>query len=153
MTIVQMIRLVSSAAEAMRRESRRRYPRETGGILIGSMEASWLNVFHVVGPGPHAYHGLRRFVRDGNYAQQELDAHYIASEGQVDYIGEWHSHPLPAGPSPQDRASLSWISANTAYHQEHPILMICQHDRGRHWSFQAYQWQAAELVQLDIAIL
>jgi integrative and conjugative element protein (TIGR02256 family) len=149
---VYQIRLAASAAEAMQQESQRRYPHETGGILIGSVEADWLNVTHVVGPGLQAHHGLRRFVRDGDYAQQELDARYIASEGQLDYVGEWHSHPLPSGPSPQDRTSLIWISMNAAYQQEHPVLILCQRARSKQWLFQGYQWQSTNLVQLDIVV-
>jgi len=152
MTIVQAIRLAASAAEAMRAESQQRYPRETGGILIGSVEADCLHVIHVVGPGPHAHHGVRRFVRDGNYAQQALDAHYIASVGQLDYIGEWHSHPLQVGPSQQDRASLAWISANEAYHQEHPVLIICQRVQNKQWLFRGYQWHGTALVSVKIVV-
>jgi integrative and conjugative element protein (TIGR02256 family) len=90
---------------------------ETGGILIGRIEGDRVIVAHAVGPGPNAIHEPAKFLRDGDYAQQQLDEYVTMSEAIDDYIGEWHSHPLPVGPSMRDRESMSWISTRPAYNQ------------------------------------
>lgn len=153
MTPIRSLRLLRPAADRILAESAARHPLETGGILIGRLDARRAEVVDAVGPGPAAEHGPARFVRDGLYAQAELDALYVRSDGLHDYLGEWHSHPAPVGPSPRDRASISWIGRNPAYNCPHPLLIICQHRRSRGWRLYGYHWTGTLLVRVPVEVV
>lgn len=152
MAIVRRIYLRVVVADIIEQESRERYPLETGGILIGRIEGDRVIVAHVVGPGPNAIHEPAKFIRDGDYAQQQLDEYVNMSEVVDDYIGEWHSHPLPVGPSMRDRESMRWISTRPAYNQKEPILILCQRIQLNHWSLRGYWWHRAVLKSVPITI-
>ncbi|HEU4329026.1 MAG TPA: Mov34/MPN/PAD-1 family protein [Roseiflexaceae bacterium] len=140
MSSSQEIHIVATALTFIQQESQRSFPFESGGILIGRVEQGSILVTHATGPGPRAIHSPRRFVRDGDYTQQALNAQLQASGGLDDYLGEWHSHPLSVGPSPQDRESMRWISGNPHYQQPAPIMLLCQRESQGSWTVLAYQW-------------
>lgn len=152
MTIVHGIHLGVRIADMIEQESRERYPLETGGILIGRIEGDRAIVALAVGPGPNAIHEPTKFLRDGDYAQQQLDEYINTSEGSDDYIGEWHSHPLPVGPSMRDRESMSWISTRPSYNQAEPILILCQRIRVDQWALRGYRWHQARLRFVPVII-
>ncbi len=143
------LRLSMEAATFIERESRRKAPAETGGILVGHLEANCVHVAMAVGPGPRALHAPTCFVRDGTYAQVALDGIFARSRGRDDYIGEWHSHPAPVGPSHRDRKSLAWIARHPAYDCPSPILLICQR-RGHGWLMRGYHWIDGALVNMIV---
>lgn len=153
MTQLRSLRLSRAAADRILAESASKYPLETGGILVGWLDSGRAEVVDAVGPGPTAEHGPARFVRDGLHAQAELDALFARSDGLHDYLGEWHSHPAPVGPSPRDRASISWIGRNPAYNCPHPLLIICQHGRLWGWRFRGYQWTGKLLVGVAVEVV
>jgi integrative and conjugative element protein (TIGR02256 family) len=103
-------------------ESQRKYPCETGGILVGNRETEKFKIEIAIGPGPNAVHKKYSFSRDGMYAQEQLDQFVDQSSGKWDYLGEWHSHPQKAGPSIRDLDSLKMIARNPRYAIEIPIL-------------------------------
>lgn len=150
MNPLRSVRLSRAAADRILAESAARHPLETGGILIGRLDADRAEVADAVGPGPAAEHGPARFVRDGLHAQAELDALYARSGGRHDYLGEWHSHPAPVGPSPRERASISWISRNPAYNCPHPLLFICLRSPRGKWQLCGYVWTGMSLVALGL---
>lgn len=152
MAIVCGIYLRVVVADMIKQESQERYPLETGGILIGKIEGDRVIVAHGVGPGPNAIHEPAKFLRDGEYAQQQLDTYVAMSEGDDDYIGEWHSHPIPVGPSLRDRESISWISTRPAYNQKEPVLILCQRIQLNHWSLSGYWWHRAVLKSVPVII-
>lgn len=118
-------------------ESRRKSPKETGGILAGYMESGIIKITFVTGPGPKAVHAGTSFLRDGEYCQKELDKIFEQSNGTVDYLGEWHSHPFQIGPSKRDRDSLKEIAADMKYAILNPLMGICI-KRGIEWDFECY---------------
>lgn len=133
-------------------ESQQKFPLETGGILVGRSDSTGIFVVHAIGPGPLATHERARFLRDGEYAQQELDSYVALSRESSDYIGEWHSHPAPVGPSSRDRDSMKWISNRESYNCAEPILIICVRNRRREWSPLGCQWRASELVSIPVVV-
>ena len=133
-------------------ESRARAPRETGGILVGRIEGAVTVVVHAVGPGPAAVHGSAAFRRDGAYAQEQLDALYARSAGTLDYVGEWHSHVAPFGPSRLDGESMAWIARNPAYDRPWPVLVICRPADGPEWELAAFAWTGAHLTEIPLEI-
>lgn len=69
--------------------------KETGGILVGYRTKSGNFVItHTTGPGPRAKHGFRYFEADSAYCQRVLDHIFDHSQGELTYLGDWHTHPL-----------------------------------------------------------
>lgn len=84
-------------------------PREVGGILVGWWEDGTA-VVHELLHVPDRKAGLAHYERRHSPAQQVLHDHLRAHNyPRCGYIGEWHTHPAPQPPSPNDRASLSGI--------------------------------------------
>jgi len=102
--------------------------RETGGILLGRLEAPGVvTVTKVSPPGPRAVHKRFFFSRDTRFLQRWLDEEYGRSEGEEDYIGEWHVHPnLDAPPSCFDRRALWRIARRSNYKTDEPVLLIVE---------------------------
>lgn len=150
MIVKRKIFMNLALSEIIRQESQVKFPRETGGILVGRFEEDNIVVVHVIGPGPRATHGLSTFVRDGEYAQQELDAFVGTTEGRNDYVGEWHSHPMPVGPSSRDKESMRWISKQSVYNCTQPALILCQRTALHDWSLHGYLWVDSRLHSLPI---
>ncbi|MFF1400774.1 Mov34/MPN/PAD-1 family protein [Streptomyces sp. NPDC058287] len=95
------------ACEVITPETDQHLPRETGGILLGYREDADIVVTHALvvdGPGASTH----RYVRDDVRANARLAA-FLAPRAESDptgYVGEWHSHPAPFGPSPTDVAAM-----------------------------------------------
>lgn len=150
--IVRQIQIYRTAMTFIVRSSRHHDPNETGGILLGKRIDTIALIVAAVGPGSQAQHALRDFIRDGEYAQAELERFFLASGGQIDYLGEWHSHPRPESPSARDRASLASISASADYNCPQPLLILSQRSWGGSWVLRGYQWRRVILVDLPVLI-
>lgn len=101
------IELRQAAYEVIASATAQQLPRETGGILLGYQEDTNVVVTHALvvdeqGASTH------RYVRDDVKANTLL-AEFLAQRADDDptgYVGEWHSHPAPSGPSPTDLAAM-----------------------------------------------
>ncbi|MFJ8221354.1 SAVED domain-containing protein [Streptomyces griseus] len=101
------IELRQAAYEVIASATAQQLPRETGGILLGYQEDANVVVTHALvvdeqGASTH------RYVRDDVKANALL-AEFLAPRADDDptgYVGEWHSHPAPSGPSPTDLAAM-----------------------------------------------
>lgn len=142
---IRRIILAKEAAIFARFNSDEHAPDETGGIVMGHLRGDTLLISRLSGPGPRAVHRPDLFVRDGEYVQAVLDATVAETAGRDDYLGEWHSHPFPQGPSAQDRASLRRISRNPDYRCPRPVLLLCRR-RGSSWQLEAYHWDTEILL-------
>lgn len=102
--------------------------RETGGILLGRMDApGFVTVTKVSPPGPRAVHQRFFFSRDTRFLQRWLDDAYARSDATQDYVGEWHVHPsLDAPPSCVDRRALWRIAGRPNYKTDEPVLLIVE---------------------------
>ena len=103
---------------------------ETGGVLIGFADKQQRAVaVGATGPGPDARRTKDECRRDVEYVQGELDraAKELGTRGT--YIGEWHSHLVPAPvPSPRDIDSLLGISEAPNYLTRCPVMVIAGFD-------------------------
>lgn len=115
------IDLRADAHETIASETTKRLPLESGGILLGYREVDNLVITHalVVDGGGST---KDRYVRDDVRANESL-AEFLADRAEEDpigYVGEWHSHPAPSGPSTIDRDAMR-AAAKTA---EGPIALL-----------------------------
>jgi integrative and conjugative element protein (TIGR02256 family) len=90
-------------------------PRETGGILLGHFaDGEPIVTVAPVVPDPSATR--IRYRRDAQSAARTL-SHQLAADksGILGYLGEWHTHPLPLGPSRTDRQAISVLATDGGY--------------------------------------
>ncbi|MBD9730254.1 SAVED domain-containing protein [Streptomyces sp. H28] len=115
------IELRHAAYEVIASATARQLPQETGGILLGYQEDANVTVTHALvvdGQGASTH----RYVRDDVKANALL-AEFLAQRADDDptgYVGEWHSHPAPSGPSPTDVAAMR----ATAREHDGPITLL-----------------------------
>lgn len=105
----------------MTSEAARFFPLETGGLLLGWRDQRDLIVAGMIGAGPRALHGRYAFYPDHQWQIRELKLAFEATNGDMDYLGDWHTHPGGAAAmSSEDRATLRRISRRTKY----PAMVI-----------------------------
>ncbi|MDE5465936.1 MULTISPECIES: Mov34/MPN/PAD-1 family protein [unclassified Bradyrhizobium] len=85
--------LSSRVMQSMSEDAQDLSPLENGGILLGWRSGEDRIVVDLRGPGPLALHGRHCFVPDHKWQVAELDRAFKTSAGDLDYLGDWHSHP------------------------------------------------------------
>ena len=122
------IDLRAAAHETIASQTARRLPLEAGGILLGHHEDGSVVVTHaLVVDGQGA--ARDKYIRDDIRANALL-AEFLAQRAEDDptgYIGEWHSHPAPSGPSPTDDAAVRAIAKTS----DGPIALLVYAPGGR----------------------
>lgn len=97
---------------AMRNEQ---LPNETGGILIGVVDipARWIHLAGAASAPADSVASPSGFTRGTDGVQEMIDRAMAETQGQVRYVGEWHSHPPRAGvmPSITDLVQINWLAA------------------------------------------
>jgi len=84
---------------------------ETGGVLMGFVNNNTIFVEKVSNGGSKAIHEYLYFRADPNYVNMFIDIESANSNGQLRYVGEWHTHPqLVPEPSEKDLNSLFEIA-------------------------------------------
>lgn len=119
-------------------------PNETGGVLIGvyDLQRRTIYVVDTAPSPPDSAEWPTVYIRgsEGLLARvQELSG---ASGGQLEYIGEWHSHPdgCPTLPSSDDLKVFTWLTEHLAV-AGLPALMAIVGDRG------SSSWYLGEMLQ------
>lgn len=140
-----------TCSEAMLSEATRKFPRETGGILVGRWTSECAALLtHVIGPGPQARHGLRRFTPDTDWQTAELASAWSSAPG-LEYLGDWHTHPMgSASPSGRDRAVADQIAGYPAARNVRPIIAILSLGLTKRLQLGAFVLVGDELVRMDV---
>jgi integrative and conjugative element protein (TIGR02256 family) len=136
--MIESYRISDEAFRFIISESANGFPNETGGLLVGKVENSIVFIQHAAGAGPAAHHGPSSFKRDGDFSQEALDNFVQVSDGEFDYIGEWHSHPFKSLPSYVDLESMKWIAANKKYAIKQPVMLLCLSTGLNSWEICCY---------------
>lgn len=113
--------------EFIEAESRKSPRTETGGVVAGrgSLNEGEVDLTHASGPGPKARRTRYSFVRDKEYCQAFLDRVAVESQGEVDYLGEWHKHhEVEPRPSGTDVRTAADIARSPDYHVSLCLLLI-----------------------------
>ncbi len=89
-------------------------PNETGGILIGSfdMERKLLYLIDALPSPPDSEEWPTLYIRGCKDLQDIVSSIQEKTNGMVEYVGEWHSHPRKArtAPSDDDCKVFLWIT-------------------------------------------
>lgn len=95
---------------------------EAGGVLVGFRRKPHLEIVDVTTPGLMDRRTRTRFERLDGKHQRFIRKQWKISNGFVDYLGEWHTHPerLPS-PSPLD---ISESISKTESVPRRPILEL-----------------------------
>lgn len=128
-------------AAQMVEAARTLYPLETGGVLLGWRDGSDRIVADLVGPGPCALHGRHMFIPDHPWQLSQIRAAFAQSRGDLDYLGDWHSHPSGlAEMSAQDDRTLARLSRRVS-----GALMVIAAGAEDTWSFGAWSQRKSGL--------
>jgi integrative and conjugative element protein (TIGR02256 family) len=122
-------------------------PNETGGVLIGSFDAS-RGVVQIVAalPAPtDSQQAPTYFVRGALELKAAVDGMARRSAGALGYIGEWHSHPdgAAARPSSDDEAVFGYLKAHLGPAGTPYVMAIC----GAHEIWLRAGWQSRQIAE------
>jgi hypothetical protein len=114
------IDMSETAQRALRHAAQQALPNETGGVLLGCIIDERPVIAEVVEiKDPDA--------TDRGYAIPQGRVDDVVSEARtrdprLGYLGEWHSHPSEAGPSPLDLATMLGAAQDSGMSE--PILVL-----------------------------
>jgi integrative and conjugative element protein (TIGR02256 family) len=103
-----------AALQALRGYRQRPRAAERGGVLAGyHSDRHWV-ITHVSPPSARSLGGLFWLRRDRRDAQRFINRVFAETNGAVNYLGEWHTHPeTKPTPSACDRRMLSDLLASS----------------------------------------
>jgi integrative and conjugative element protein (TIGR02256 family) len=132
-------------------EANRKFPLETGGILIGYIVKNESWIMNVIGPGPKAIHETHSFIPDYDYHDTQIAKQYTKSHFQWKYLGDWHSHPRQKEPnlSSKDRETLTRIAQFKEARIQSPHMLIL-HGEKYEWEFAVWQFRKRRLFRSKI---
>ena len=131
---------LSDAAVATMHNHVQRHPKSTeaGGILLGRMlmKSDDVVVDEVTVPGPHDSRNRFRFSRARQPAQTAVNDAWTRSSGELNYLGEWHTHPED-DPQPSGHDQKDWrrLVASQIYEQASLFFVIVGRRVIRAWEF------------------
>jgi len=69
---------------------------ERGGVLLGKVTRDYNAVYvtDISTPSKFDKSGRYYFIRSNGPAQKKINEEWEKSNGEVNYIGEWHTHPV-----------------------------------------------------------
>lgn len=94
-------------------------------MLLGRlmMVGNRVLVDEVTIPGPNDRRSRFHFWRAERPAQEIIDAAWRRSNGELNYLGEWHTHPEDA-PLPSSHDRMDWRRLVTIQSYEQPSLFF-----------------------------
>lgn len=126
-----------SVVDEMRAEASTYAPLETGGVLLGWRDGEDRIVVDMIGPGPLALHGRHAFMPDHRWQLAQLRHTFKQSGGDLDYLGDWHTHPAGiAQMSEVDRGTLNRLAGRVPQ----ALMMIAAGGEDA-WTFGAWMQQ------------
>lgn len=119
------LQLDQSLIESMEKTARNHFPNEFGGVLVGKYSEDGRTVFlkNFICPKKYKQSPIF-FERETKFINRELKRIYEVSQGQLFYVGEWHTHPnMRPIPSLHDLKSMQKLLAQDIK-INNPLLLI-----------------------------
>ena len=127
-------------------------PNETGGVLIGSFDV-YQHIIYIVDTipsPPDSDEWPTLYIRGTHGLRPEVERINTETDGMLEYIGEWHSHPkgVKTAPSSDDILVFHWIT--TLMNREGlPAVMMIIGDQGYSSCFVAEMDQRESLLPIS----
>lgn len=100
---------------------------ETGGILFGKISRNRKTIFIEKAKSIKGKKLLSlTYIRDGKKAQNAIDSLWAETQGELNYLGEWHTHPnISPIPSQRDKHTIVELtSEKKSNYFPYTILLI-----------------------------
>ena len=110
--------------------SRLHFPKEFGGILVGSYLNGYkdLVISDIICPDKFNSNPFR-FEPDHKDLNKKLKELYKKHDGKIEYVGDWHSHPNSSNQfSPPDFKSIYDIAKSKNVNTHNPVLLIAAYN-------------------------
>lgn len=128
--------LTTTVSNALRNEAMRRFPLETGGMLLGWRRDNDCIIAGAIGPGPEARHRPSSFDPDHDWQMKRFHAAFSQSGGDLDYLGDWHTHPRGSGAlSVRDRRTLAQVCRRVP----RALMAVLSGPDARIWEFSCWR--------------
>lgn len=97
---------------------------------------------------PQEYHNSPNgFTRDAGALNVYLKSAFDESKGQVEYLGEWHSHPDGSTKySDNDRKSMMEIAEDINIKNDSPLLLIIGNSK-RSYMYSLFQYVGDNMIE------
>lgn len=135
--------------EQIYHSSMTQYPKEFGGIVSGiRLNNIWTIIDFQV---PLKYdNSTNGFTRDAGTLNIYLESAFNESRGQVEYLGEWHSHPNGTTKySDNDRKSMMEIAEDINIKNDSPLLLIIGNSK-KSFKYSLFQYIEGNLLEHKI---
>lgn len=110
---------------------------ETGGILLGRFVAGSKDIIidQATDPSDSDRRSRFFFYRARRPAQVKVDQAWESSNGTLNYLGEWHTHPEDdPTPSCIDRRNWRRVARRSSYEQSMLLFVIVGRTHTRAWA-------------------
>ncbi|PJJ18876.1 integrative and conjugative element protein (TIGR02256 family) [Janthinobacterium sp. 67] len=108
--------------------------RESGGILLGRVRGSNLEIIEATVPSRFDERFPFLFIRKARQHRQIADERWRCSGGTVRYLGEWHTHPEEL-PQPSSVDLVEWRTLSAKRNDGRPLLAVIVGRAGLHVEF------------------
>jgi len=116
--------LLEKIADLRARKARK----ETGGVLIGAFDHRHRTIYltDIIASPPDSEEWPTLYIRGCKGLKEAIDQLRGRTDNQLDYIGEWHSHPKSYGtnPSDDDRKVFAWLTEHMQRDGNPPLMLI-----------------------------
>lgn len=120
------IHISKGALKKIEEETKFHYPNEFGGVFIGYKSDKNFIITNILIPDKYK-NGKAIFVRHPGTLNERLSEIHNLTNGKIQYLGEWHSHPDgPTDPSRTDINAMQEIARDKNINIVKPLLMIAE---------------------------
>jgi len=122
------VHISKSVLKRIEEETKFHYPNEFGGVFIGYKSNLQFIITDILIPDQYK-NGQTIFIREPGTLNERLSEIHKMTNGEIEYLGEWHSHPNgPTTPSRTDINAMQEIATDKNINIDKPLLMIAEVD-------------------------
>lgn len=96
---------------------------EAGGLLLGSVHGTHMLIEQATAPTAHDKRSRYLFERMPFGHETIAWSRWVASQGTIRYLGEWHTHPEDH-PHPSGLDRSEWSSLSAQRRDKRPMLAV-----------------------------